>query len=80
MLFMVYAPNTGEPFEVRPDRARDLVINYGWSMEPQKPAVVSTQSAVVSMSPPPSALPSNTNTPAEDMKEHTPGQTFTDGS
>lgn len=32
MLFMVW-DKSGEPFEVRPDQAKKLVIQQGWSME-----------------------------------------------
>lgn len=32
MLFTVY-DKAGEPFEVRPDRAKILIIQHGWSME-----------------------------------------------
>lgn len=34
-LFMVYDLK-GEPFEVRPDKAKKLVIEHGWSLEPPK--------------------------------------------
>lgn len=33
MLFTVY-DKKGEPFEVRPDHAKKLVIEQGWSMDP----------------------------------------------
>lgn len=32
-LFPVYAPD-GEMFEVLPSKAKELVINNGWSLEP----------------------------------------------
>jgi hypothetical protein len=35
MLFMVWDTH-GEPFEVRPDKAKQLVIQHGWSMEAPK--------------------------------------------
>lgn len=34
LLFTVYDTH-GEPFEVRPDLAKSLVIGHGWSMEPK---------------------------------------------
>jgi hypothetical protein len=37
MLFMVW-DTEGVPFEVRPDKAKDLVINHGWSLEPKAAA------------------------------------------
>lgn len=39
-LFNVYAPN-GDMFEVLPAKARELVINHGWSLEPPKAEVAS---------------------------------------
>jgi hypothetical protein len=36
MLFTVYDPK-GEMFEVTPARARDCIVNLGWSPSPPKP-------------------------------------------
>lgn len=39
LLFTVYDTH-GEPFEVRPDLAKNLVIGHGWSMEPKAVPIV----------------------------------------
>jgi hypothetical protein len=38
LLFTVYDTH-GEPFEVRPDLAKNLVIGHGWSLEPNAPKI-----------------------------------------
>jgi hypothetical protein len=52
MLFMVY-DKRGEPFEVRPHVAKNLVIQEGWSMEAPVVAVAPAVAPVGDESPAP---------------------------
>jgi len=52
----VYAPGTGEMFEVPHERASQLVLNHGWSKQPLvKSAPATPTPAPVAPTPPPAA-------------------------